>query len=271
MPKLATMLSKLVSFAADNPLLAGGAVVGAKAGGAMLGSVGSDLIGAMLSGGKRGGAAMAEAAGESGAWKRGGDVAGTAVAAKMIAAGTIAAAAIGLAHEQFKDLDKQTGGEASKTVDAAAAPLIGFDEKGSFSFDALGKDITEGFSDPMGFAKRKFKAAQRAEGKLRDFLKPVTSGGKEESSFVQGKLDSDARSRSNEKAQREAEAAIAADDALRKTAKSGDKSGESLDRVAAAAERTARALDSIGRGGSGGGGTNGLPPAPGNKSGSAPT
>lgn len=246
LPKVASGAAKIVELVANHPMLAGAAFVGAKAGGSFGGSIAGDAIKGI---GKSIGKDLAESAAKNGAWstagKNLGAAAGIAVAAAV--AYELGKAAIDSIYE---DKAKDQGDLAAGGAGAAAA-IAGGDKKRMAEEEkslkakiAKAKDNHSGVS---GFVDDTFGAAAQ-----------LFSGGE-----VKGDVQANVIAKA-EADLRELQKAMA------KGGKATDKAADSHDRVARAAERAAAALDRIVPPGGGGGGNNGLPPAPGNQSGSAP-
>jgi hypothetical protein len=253
LPRLTNGFTTLLEFAADHPILAGAAFVGKGAGMSALGSVAGDVAGLgkdkAVSLGKSIGANLAAEAARNGAWstagKNLGAAAGIAVAAAV--AYELGKAAIDSVYE---DKAKDQGDLASAGAGAAAAKASG--DKGRMAKEAdslraridAAKKNREGVG---GFMDDTFGAAAH-----------LFSGGE-----VKGDVQANVLAKA-EAELRELEVAMS------KGAKGGDKVAQAHDRAAQAAERLAKAMDKVKPPGGGGGGNNGLPPAPGNQSGSTP-
>lgn len=245
LPRVASGAAKLVEMVANHPMLAGAAFLGAKAGGSFATSIAGDAIKGI---GKSIGKDIAATAAKDGAWgtagKSLGAAAGIAVAAAV--AYEIGKAAIDSIYE---DKAQDQGDLSSGGANAVAAIASGdtkrmaAEEKTLKAKIAKAKDNHSGVS---GFVDDTFGAAAQL--------------------FSGGEIKGDVQANTIAKAEadlRDLQKAMA------KGGKATDKAADSHDKVARAAERAAAALDRIVPP-SGGGGTNGLPPAPGNAPGSAP-
>lgn len=258
MPQFADLLADVVSFGTSHPLLTGAGFIGAKVGGAAVGSMAGDLAGGLFSRAGGVGTKIGESAGDSlvtTASKHSG-WAGVGASIGATAAAAIAAAVV---VDQAGKLEKETGGQASRTAKRVLSSLPGFDKSGSFDAGQAFEDVVDYATNPFGTLKKFIKQGRSVEGDLRHF-----------DVHAEGRMDAAARSEANARRQAEAEAAIAADKALRDVSKSGGRSNEVMNRFASAGERAIRVLNGLGSAGGRGDGTNGLPPAPGTLPGSYP-
>lgn len=247
MPRIADGMASLLEFAVENPVLAGAGVLGVKAGGAMAGSIAGDLAsglaGAMrdraVQVGKPVAEAIATAAAAHPKW---------ATAGKAI--GVAAAALIGfeigksIVDSRIDEKTKIQGDLTTAGAEAHAAALTGDRERMERARDTL---------------KERIEAAKKDRGGVIDTL----IGGA--ATFVDPNFVAP-----EQKMIISAEADLRRlNEALRKSSEGGGKAGDAMDKTARAAERLANALNRVNPSG-GGVGTNGLPPAPGNRSGSLP-
>lgn len=243
LPQVAEGAAKLVEFAVHHPLLAGAGLLGAKGGGSFAGSIATDALKGI---GKSIGKDIAAQAAASGVWKT--------VGANLGAAAGIAVAAA-VAYELGKQaIDKIYEDKAADQSDlasggaAAAAAIASGDTKQmaaqAQTLRARIAKANENHSGVSGFVDDTFGAAAQ-----------LFSGGE-----VKGDVQANAIAKA-EAQLRELEKA------MQKGAKSGAKHADATDKAARSLERLAAAAD---KAAPGGGGNNGLPPAPGNQSGSAP-
>jgi hypothetical protein len=253
LPKVASGMASLLEFGVNHPVLAGAGLLGGKALGAAGSSIGGDLMGAAGKGlagvGKSIGRDLAAQAAVSGAWK-------TAGANLGVAAGIAVAAAV--AYELgkaaidsvYEDKAKDQGDLAMAGANAAGAVASGNQARMAKEADTLrariatAKKNREGIG---GFMDDTFGAAAQL--------------------FSGGEVKGDVQANVIAKAEAELRGL---EEAMANGAKGGDKVAQAHDRAAQAAERLAKAMDKIQAPSGGGGGKNGLPPAPGNQSGSAP-
>lgn len=252
LPKLTSGMTSLLEMAVDHPILAAGAFLGKKGGGAMLGSVAGDAAGwtaGKAAGlGKSIGSNLAAEAAKNGAWATAGSqlakVAGIAIAAAV--AYELGKQAI---DEVFATTAQDEGDLAALGAGAAAVAASGDKKAMAAHAETL---------------RSRIKQAQENEDSVGGFVKNTFGGVAEIVSGGDVKQDIQKDNIARAEAElRNLESAMA------KGAKGGDKVATAHERAAAAAERLAKAMDKVKPGGAGGG-NNGLPPAPGNQSGSAP-
>lgn len=254
LPKLTTGLTSLLEMAASHPLLAGAAFLGKKAGGAALGSLAGDALGwgsgKAASLGKSIGANLAAEAAKNGAWatagKNIGAAAGIAVAAAV--AYELGKAAIDSIYE---DKAKDQGGLAVSGASAAAA---------------IGSGDKKRMGEEAATLKARIERAKKNQEGVGGFF-DETFGGVSE---MLGGPKHDVQKNVIAKAEadlRELEAAMA-----KGTGEGAKEHKDAARSMAGAAKDLTAAARALQRSapGSGGDGTNGLPPAPGNGSGSAP-
>ena len=246
LPRVASGAAKLVQMVANHPLLAGAGFIGAKAGGSFVASIAGDAIKGI---GKSIGKDIAASAAKDGAWAVAGQ--GIGAAAAIAVAGAVAyelgKAAI---DSVYGDKAKDQGDLATGVASAAAAAGSGNKERMFQEAVTLREKIRvaeENQAGPGGLLDKGF-------GKVAEWV----SGGE-----IKGDVEEKAIASAKQELQN-------LEKAMSKSAKGGDKVADSHDKAARAAERLAAAFDKITVPGGGGGGTNGLPPAPSNGSGSAP-
>lgn len=246
LPRMASGAAKLVEMVANHPLLAGAAFVGAKAGGSFATSIAGDAIKGI---GKSIGKDIATAAAKDGAW---------AVAGKGIGAAAGIAVAAAVAYELGKAaIDSVYETKAADQGDLAAG--------GANAIAAIASGDKSRMRDEIVNLNQKIKQAEDNQSGVGGFVDKAFGKG---AAWVTG---DDSIANVQDKAIAGAKADLEKlEKALNRGGKATDKAADSHDKVARAAERAAAALDRIVPPGGGGGGTNGLPPAPGNGSGSAP-
>lgn len=275
MPQLAEVLGDVVGFAADHPMLAGAAFVGAKP----LASGGASFAGEAIGGlakaqWKSFGAQFAAAAAADSKWAGAGKLM-SAAAGPLIAVAI--AAAVGMALKEgidsiYDTKAKDQGDLAAAQAEAGAAAASGDKARMKAADDRLAKKIAEakdnaggvsGFLDTtfggvahmLGAAPLDTQAdvIARAEADRRSLQQRIAGPGGgpllASGGGGKGKDSVDELHKGNQKA-----------------GESGQKAAQALERAAASAERFARSMDRVS--GSAGSSTNGLPAAPGNSSGS---
>jgi hypothetical protein len=253
LPKLAGGMSSLLEFAVNHPLLAGAGLVGGKALGAAGSSIGGDLLGAAGKGlagvGKSIGRDLVAQVAVSGAWK-------TAGANIGVAAGIAVAAAVAfeLGKSAIDSIYEEKGKDQSDLVSAGASA---FAAKQSGDQGRMAKEAET--------LRTRIETAKKNREGIGGFMDDTFGAAAQ--LFSGGEVKGDVQANMIAKAEAELREL---EQAMSKGAKGGDKVAQAHDRAAQAAERLAKAMDKIQPPGSGGGGTNGLPPAPGNQSGSAP-
>jgi len=255
LPKVTSGLTSLVEMAANHPLLAAGAFAAQRAGGAALKSVGGDALGW---GAKKAGALgadigknLAAEAAKSGAWgaagKNLGAAAGIAVAAAV--AYELGKAAIDSVYE---DKAKDQGDLAVSGASAAAA---------------IGSGDTKRMAEEATTLKGRIDRAKKNQGGIGGFMDETFGGVSEMLGGPKHDVQKNVIAKA-ERDMRELEAAMAK--GTGEGAKEHKNAARDMSSAATELKNAARALTRGTPAGGGGPGTNGLPPAPGNGSGSAP-
>ncbi|MBE7480233.1 MAG: phage tail tape measure protein [Polyangiaceae bacterium] len=224
LPKVATGFAKIVSFAVNNPLAAGGAYVGARM---ALGFASGALAQAGTAIGTYAAAQIRASAAAAGPWKTAGAALGIAAAAYLA----------------YK-LGKDAVDDAARKDLASASDLAGAATAGSIV--ARGSSV-ERKQEALKLLKERvsFAETERSERKT-GIANKLTFGAY---SDVRGMVGEDELAKAKG-AIRELEQSLA------KGGKSGDRVAESFERAAAAADKFAQAA-----GGAKPGGNNGLPPS----------
>jgi hypothetical protein len=251
-PKVADALAKLLGFAVDHPKSAMAAVVGAKVGSAVLPAVAGSLM----------------SAGAKGLWKTiAGRVAGAGASAAAGAEGAAGAAAAGVGGTAAAGVAAVLGTAAAigLPIAAGAGYLTYKNEenkvKGRRRRDGTMQSITDvSMADtPEEYDKH------RAESERRNALTEIRKMGVAQTLDRYGASPTAAQAPAKVAANT-ATSLHALEKSLHKGSASGDKAAHSLSRFAAEADRVSGILSKFG----GPDGSNGLPPAPGNQSGSTP-
>lgn len=244
-PKVADALAKLLGFAVDHPKTAVAAVVGGKVLGSVVPAVGGSLLGtagkAILK--KVLGSGAAAAATEGAAATTGGsaaaEVAGGGAAAGLAIPAAIVGAGAALGYGAYK-LNKQTD-DLDKTYDAMGMPVT--------------TDMASTGDEQRAAARLRASIAADRErngsGLPGAFDWAPPGGG--------GAQPAQQKTAKTQKEIAEFEAS------LKKGSTAGDRTAQALGRLADVADRVAGVLNKYN-----GDGSNGLPPSPGNDSGSTP-
>jgi len=243
LPKLASVLGKAVEFAAEHPALAGMALAGGRPAFSGAASMGGELLAGF---GKKQaatiGAEIAAVAATSGKW---------GAAAHVFASVVGPALGAYLAYEVGKNqIDKMVtedasneGGLAAARAQAGAAESSGDPVQIAAARARLSRaiaDAEKGEQGATGAVKRWFRGAASMTGDVQFDT--------QENAIARAKADLTR---------------------LNRTDQASDKAASSMERAAQAAERLSRSFDRAAGSAGGGGASNGLPPKPGNGSGSS--
>lgn len=253
-PKVVDALAKMLGFAVDHPKTAAAVVVGAKVGSAVLPAVAGSLLSAggkalwKMIAGRAAATAATTAATAEGATAAGGAGAaagGAGIGAAALAALPVAITAAGALYTGHK-INQRMGTKGQDLFDLSQA--------------------TEGARLAMGGSEGQRRSAAK---ELRERLAASRKTGHSALDDIFGGVAStitgtrDANKSARGKAEQQLQAL---EKSFGKGAVSGDRVAAVMNRVADSAERMNAVFDKFG----GPAGSNGLPPAPGNESGSAP-
>jgi hypothetical protein len=245
-PKLADGLAKLLEFIVDNPVLAGAGFVGAKVGGAALTGAASSAISGALAGKA---AAAGAGAGAGGAGAAAGAL-GLGAKAGLVGLAAGAGVATGIV------IGKATVDPHLKRKEQLSFDLATADEESKRVIESGDATQMKRMRDTLA---ARLSEARRSQGGVMD----TVFGGAAKLIDKDFEHTGERNIKKGEKTLKELDAALA------KTGKTGDRATVALERMATNAELAAQVFGKFAVP-PGGSGTNGLPPLPGNGSGSNP-